>query len=94
MNANRRLTFEIFRFNPEDPASTPNMQSFEIDAAPYMTLYIALNLIRETLDPSLQFDFACRSNCMKSRKSSTKWKLLMYLSKHIISRMAFQTLKN
>ncbi len=57
----RRLTFEIFRYNPEDPDSKPHMQSFELDEVPYMTLYIALNQIQERQDPSLQFDFACRS---------------------------------
>lgn len=57
----RRLRFEIFRYNPEDPASEPHMQSFDLEETPYMTLYIALNLIREKQDPSLQFDFACRS---------------------------------
>ena len=56
----RVLSFEIFRFNPEDEASTPHMDVFEVDETPYMSLYIALNRIRETLDPSLQFDFACR----------------------------------
>ena len=59
--AGRRLRFEIFRFNPEDPDSTPHMQSYELDETPYMTLYIALNEIREKQDPSLQYDFACRS---------------------------------
>jgi fumarate reductase iron-sulfur subunit len=59
--ASRRLRFEIFRYNPEDPESRPHMQSYELDEAPYMSLYIALNQIRETQDPSLQFDFACRS---------------------------------
>jgi fumarate reductase iron-sulfur subunit len=57
----RRLTFEIFRYNPQDPASKPHMQTFEIEEVPYMSLFMALNEIRETLDPSLQFDFACRS---------------------------------
>ncbi len=57
----RRLTFEIFRYNPADPDSVPHMQTFEIDEMPYMSLYIALNRIRELDDPSLQFDFACRS---------------------------------
>lgn len=57
----RRLRFEIFRYNPEDPSSKPHMQTFELDEAPYMSLYIALNQIRETQDPGLQFDFACRS---------------------------------
>ncbi|MDH3532849.1 MAG: fumarate reductase iron-sulfur subunit [Gammaproteobacteria bacterium] len=59
--ATRRLQFEIFRYNPEDPESVPQMQAYELDEAPYMSLYIALNRIRERQDPSLQFDFACRS---------------------------------
>lgn len=57
----RHLTFEIFRYNPVDPASEPHMQRFEIEETQYMSLFIALNQIREQLDPSLQFDFACRS---------------------------------
>ena len=61
-NANcRTLEFEIFRFNPEDPESKPHIQVFELEETPFMSLYIALNRIRETQDPSLQFDFACRS---------------------------------
>ena len=58
---NRRLRFEIFRYNPQDPDSKPHMQDFEIVEQPYMSLYMALNEIRETQDPSLHFDFACRS---------------------------------
>ena len=57
----RRLVFEMFRFNPQDPDAQPTTQRFELDETPYMTLYIALNRIREELDPSLQFDFSCRS---------------------------------
>ena len=57
----RRLRFEIFRFNPEDGDSEPHTETFELDETPYMSLYIALNQIREKRDPSLQFDFACRS---------------------------------
>mgnify|MGYP001827483411 CR=1 FL=1 len=57
----RRLRFEIFRFNPEDPDSEPHIQTFELDETPYLSLYLALNRIREEQDPSLQFDFACRS---------------------------------
>jgi fumarate reductase iron-sulfur subunit len=37
------------------------MQTFEIEEVPYMSLFMALNEIRETQDSSLQFDFACRS---------------------------------
>ncbi len=57
----RTLRFEVFRFNPEDPASRPHMDTFELEEAPYMSLFIALNQIRERLDPSLQFDFVCRA---------------------------------
>jgi fumarate reductase iron-sulfur subunit len=60
MNA-RTLTFEIFRFNPQDPESKPAMQAFQLTEEPYMTLFRALNSIREEQDPSLQFDFSCRS---------------------------------
>ena len=58
---NRRLTFEVFRYNPEDPDSVPHVDRFELDETPYMTLYIALNQIREEQEPGLQFDFSCRS---------------------------------
>lgn len=57
----RNLTFEIFRFNPQDPDSEPRMQEFSLREEPYMTLFRALNRIREEQDPGLQFDFACRS---------------------------------
>ncbi len=57
----RTLSFEIFRYNPEDPNSEPHTDHFEIDETAFMTLYIALNQIRERFDPGLQFDFACRS---------------------------------
>ncbi len=60
-SSTRRLRFEIFRFNPEDPASRPHMDTFELEETPYMSLFIALNRIRERHDPSLQFDFVCRA---------------------------------
>ena len=57
----RTLQFEIFRFNPLDPDSQPHFQTFMLEESPGMTLFIALNLIREEQDPSLQFDFVCRA---------------------------------
>ena len=57
----RQLTFEIFRYNPEDPGVDPHLDTFLLEEKPFMSLYLALNEIRETQDPSLQFDFACRS---------------------------------
>lgn len=57
----RRLTFEILRCNPlaEDPK--PYLERFELEEADGMTLFIALNEIRENQDPTLQFDFVCRA---------------------------------
>ncbi len=57
----RRLTFRILRHNPQDPESEPRVESYEIDEAPGMTLFIALNQIRDEQAPSLQFDFVCRA---------------------------------
>ncbi len=57
----RRLHFEIFRYNPMDPDSAPHMQSYFLEEKDNMTLFIALNEIREEQDPSLQFDFVCRA---------------------------------
>ncbi len=60
-NLDRALHFHILRHNPQDPDSVPHTQTFEITEADGMTLFIALNEIRENLDPSLQFDFVCRA---------------------------------
>jgi len=57
----RTLTFNVFRYNPQDPASKPRMQSYALNETDSMTLFIALNRIREEQDPSLQFDFCCRA---------------------------------
>jgi fumarate reductase iron-sulfur subunit len=57
----RRLKITILRYNPQDPQSRPHLQTFELDEAPSMTLFVALNDIRDHHDPSLQFDFVCRA---------------------------------
>ncbi len=57
----RRLSIRILRCNPCLPADLPQIQTYELEEAEGMTLYIALNEIRERLDPSLQFDFVCRA---------------------------------
>ena len=57
----RTLRFDILRHNPADPGSTPHFQTFELEEADTMTLFIALNEIREKQDPTLQFDFVCRA---------------------------------
>jgi len=59
--ATRRLKIHVLRFNPQQLEVAPHLQTYEIDDAPGMTLFIALSEIREKLDPSLQFDFVCRA---------------------------------
>src|SRR5512136_118665 len=55
------LKISVMRYNPADPASVPHIQTYEIEQSDGMTLFMALMEIRETLDPSLQFDFVCRA---------------------------------
>jgi fumarate reductase iron-sulfur subunit len=57
----RKLKISILRFNPQEPQSVPRMQTYEIEEAEGMTLFIALSEIREKQEPSLQFDFVCRA---------------------------------
>ncbi len=57
----RQLKISVLRFNPQEPGSVPRMQTYELEEADGMTLFIALNEIREKQDPSLQFDFVCRA---------------------------------
>ena len=57
----RNLRFQILRYNPQQRDSAPRMQRYELEEADSMTLFIALNEIREKQDPSLQFDFVCRA---------------------------------
>lgn len=57
----RLLKFNIFRYNPEDSESSPHMDEFVLEETDAMTLFIALNRIREEQDASLQFDFCCRA---------------------------------
>jgi fumarate reductase iron-sulfur subunit len=59
--AHRKLTLDILRYNPQDPDTPPRMQRYELEEADSMTLFIALNEIREQQDASLQFDFVCRA---------------------------------
>ena len=57
----RILMFHILRYNPKQPGAAPRMQTYVLEEADGMTLFIALNEIREKQDPSLQFDFVCRA---------------------------------
>lgn len=57
----RVLNIRILRHNPYDAASNPHLQTFQVEEADSMTLFVALSLIREEQDPSLAFDFVCRA---------------------------------
>ena len=57
----RVLNFHNFRYNPRNPESVPHMQTYVLEETENMTLFIALNRLREEQDPSLQFDFCCRA---------------------------------
>lgn len=57
----RLLQFNIFRYNPQDSESVPHTDTFVLEETDSMTLFIALNRIREEQDSSLQFDFCCRA---------------------------------
>jgi fumarate reductase iron-sulfur subunit len=57
----RMLEIQVLRYNPQEPGSVPHMQTYELEEADGMTLFIALNEIREKQDASLQFDFVCRA---------------------------------
>ena len=57
----RRIKLRVLRHNPRLAGSVPRWQTYEIEEADGMTLFIALTEIREKLDPSLQFDFVCRA---------------------------------
>lgn len=57
----RKLTFNIFRFDPESPSREPRMEEYQLDEVEGLSLFLALNRIREEQDPSLKFDFVCRA---------------------------------
>lgn len=61
MSQARTIRFSIFRYDPQDPNNKPKMVNYEVTEAPGMTVFIALNMLREQQDPSLQFDFVCRA---------------------------------
>ena len=57
----RRLRLKVLRHDPHRPGSLPRWQTYEVEEADGMTLFIALTEIRERQDPTLQFDFVCRA---------------------------------
>jgi len=60
-NKSRELTFSILKYNPRDLESKPKFVEYKIQETPGMSLFIALNVIKDTIDPDLSFDFVCRA---------------------------------
>ncbi len=50
--AHRMLQVSILRYNPADPDSVPHLQTYSVSETDSMTLYILLNELRDTQDPS------------------------------------------
>lgn len=61
MTQGRTLTFNIFRYDPQDKDDKPKMVRYQLLETPGMTVFIALNKLREEQDASMQFDFVCRA---------------------------------
>jgi len=57
----RTLKISIVRFDPQIKNDIPRVETYNVTEAPGMTLFIALNDIREKYDNSLQYDFVCRA---------------------------------
>lgn len=57
----RQLTIQVLKYNPQNKLSKPHLVKYEIEEADSMTIYLALTQIRESIDPTLSFDFVCRA---------------------------------
>ena len=53
------VTLEVFRYRPEDDAE-PTYESFEVPFHPEWMILDALNYIKDDLDGSLSYRWACR----------------------------------
>lgn len=57
----RTLTIKALKFDPQSAVSKPHFREYKLQETDSMTIFIALNLIREHQDPDLSFDFVCRA---------------------------------
>ncbi|BCZ18994.1 Fumarate reductase iron-sulfur subunit FrdB [Helicobacter sp. NHP19-012] len=57
----RQITIRTLKFDPQSAVSKPHFKDYQLEEIPSMTLFIALGMIREQLDPDLSFDFVCRA---------------------------------
>jgi len=57
----REITLSILKYNPLNPIEQARFVDFTLEETTGMTLFIALNIIRQTMDANLAFDFVCRA---------------------------------
>lgn len=57
----RKIKIKAFKYNPLSKISKPHFAEYELEETDGMTIFIALNMIREKFDPDLRFDFVCRA---------------------------------
>lgn len=57
----RRLRVRVLRYDPKAPEVQAHLQDYELDEADNMTLFLALEEIRDHHDASLACDFVCRA---------------------------------
>lgn len=57
----RIITIRALKYDPQSAVSKPHFKEYKIKETDSMTIFIALNVIRETLDANLSFDFVCRA---------------------------------
>lgn len=57
----RNIKIRAFKYNPLSKISKPHFAEYELEETDGMTIFIALNMIRERFDPDLRFDFVCRA---------------------------------
>lgn len=57
----RTITIRALKYDPQSAVSKPHFKEYKIKETDSMTIFIALNIIRETLDSNLSFDFVCRA---------------------------------
>ena len=57
----RIITIRALKYDPLSAVSKPHFKEYKLKEMDSMTIFIALNMIRETQDSDLSFDFVCRA---------------------------------
>lgn len=60
-NMSRKLTINIMRCNPQNPADKPSVETFLVDETPGLSFFLLLKHIKENMEPDLSYDFVCRA---------------------------------